>query len=146
MTLNDKVAETVDPDVSAGHSPADKPSSASDDTKSTVSTANCGSAAALRDGEETVDSVDLAASAADSHSIAAGQDTNARGDSGLGSPRAKTVDSVDPEQRPAETPEQIHSFNSGTVESVALDPRDYANYTAGGPWAYAENKIGRAHV
>ena len=45
MTLNDKVAETVVSDVSAGHSPADQPSSASDDTKSTVSTANCGSAA-----------------------------------------------------------------------------------------------------
>ena len=45
MTLNDKVAETVDPDVSAGHSPADKPSNDTKSTVSTVSTANCGSAA-----------------------------------------------------------------------------------------------------
>ena len=45
MTLNDKVAETVDRGVSAGHSPADEPRSASNDPKSTVSAANCGSAA-----------------------------------------------------------------------------------------------------
>ena len=143
MTLNDKVAETVDPDVSAGHSPADEPSSASDDTKSTVSTANCGSAAALRDGDKTVETVVLAASAADGHSIAAAQDTNARGDSGLGSPRAKTVETVVLEQRPAETPGQNHSFNSGTVESVAPDPRDKVNYEGDGPWRYAENVVGR---
>lgn len=45
MTLNDKVAETVDRGVSAGHSPSDKPSNDTKSTVSTVSTANCGSAA-----------------------------------------------------------------------------------------------------